>query len=152
MPVTTRIISAASGSRENVRSMTRSPEAIHVYAVCWTSRASGGSAASCHTTIAETTKDAIMTRQARPPDTGFGSRRPIAALTRKPRKGNSGISGSTVSPLQRGERFRVQRLAMPEERDDDGQADRGFRGGDGHHEKGDDLPVHVAQVATEGDE
>src|SRR5688572_13767275 len=41
---------------------------------------------------------------------------------------------------------------MPEERDDQRQPDRRFRGGHRHHEERDDLAVHVAPVAAECDE
>src|SRR5215212_7936585 len=106
-------------------------------------RASGAMPINCQTLIAETTKEAISANDARPPDTLFGRRRPSVALTTKPTSGNRGISASTRSPLERLERVRVERLPVAEERDDDRQADGGFRGGDGHHEERDDLTVDV---------
>src|SRR3954451_24476897 len=41
---------------------------------------------------------------------------------------------------------------MPEERDDQREADRRFGGGDGHDEKGDDLPVDRPAIPPDGDE
>src|SRR5689334_1945914 len=41
---------------------------------------------------------------------------------------------------------------MAEQRDHERKTDRGFSGGDGHHEEGDDLAVDVGPLAAEGDE
>src|SRR5688572_17611459 len=101
-----------------------------------------------------------MTSDARPPDTLFGSRRPSVALTRNPANGSSGISASTVSSLvtQNSKRktqtlpaspfegrkcVGVQRLTVPEERDDQREANGRFGRGDSHDEERDDLPVEV---------
>src|SRR5688500_3502034 len=59
---------------------------------------------------------------------------------------------ASPSPFQRGERIGVQRLAVPEEGDDERQADRRFSRGHGHHEERDDLAVDVAAISSEGDE
>jgi hypothetical protein len=99
MPVMTRIITADSGSTLNARAMFRSPEAIHVYRVWSIVLASGGRPASCRTLMTDTANDASITSDARPPETLFGSRRPIVALTTKPRNGKRGISAS-ISPFQ----------------------------------------------------
>src|SRR5689334_3068110 len=95
---------------------------------------------------------AIITAQARPPETAFGNRRPSDALTRKPASGSSGISTSKRSPLQRGESVGTQRLAMPEERDDEREPDGGFGGRDRHDEERDDLAVDDAVEAPGGNE
>src|SRR5436190_2585065 len=80
-------------------------------------------------------------------------RRPPKALIRNPMSGSAGISSSIgTSPLQLGERVGVQRLAVPEQADDDREADRRFRRGDGHHEEDDDLAVRGAVHAAERDE
>src|SRR5688500_9277913 len=101
--------------------------------------------------MAETPNDASMTNDASPPDTLFDSRFPIVELTTKPRNGNSGISAS-MSPLQGREGIRVQRLAVPEQGDDQRQADRGFGRRHRDHEERDDLAGDVAVVAPERDE
>ena len=46
----------------------------------------------------------------------------------------------------------VQRFARAEDGDDDGQADRGFRRGDDHHEENEDLSAKLMPVRREGDE
>src|SRR5262245_10178008 len=86
------------------------------------------------TAITETAKDAMIDRQAMPPDTDLESRRPSAAFTRYPRNGSRGISASMErrSPLQRCKGVRAERLPMAEERDHDRQADRRFSGSHGH--------------------
>src|SRR5688572_967674 len=114
-------------------------------------RCSGAMPTSCQTAIAETANEASIAADARPPDTPFGSRRPIVALTRKPSNGNSGINAS-ISPLEGRERVGIERFLVPEQGDDQRQADRRFGGGHRHHEERDDLPVDVAAVAAEGDE
>ena len=52
---------------------------------------------SATTDSAETTNEPIIARQATPPETDFGSRRPRKALTRNPTNGNSGISSSSIA-------------------------------------------------------
>src|SRR2546425_12650531 len=152
MPVTTRIITAESGSSRNVRSTTKSPDAIHVYSVWSMTRRSGARLASCHTAITDTTNDANITSDARPPERPFDSRRPHIAFTTKPTNGKSGINDSTrVSlPLQCGEGIRVQRLPVTVQRDHDCQPDHRFGRRHGHHEGHDDLAVHGAVVTSEG--
>src|SRR5688572_27254614 len=98
------------------------------------------------------TNEASITSDARPPDTLFGSRRPSVALTRNPANGSSGMSANTSLPLQRGKGIGVERLAVTEQRDDQGKADSGFSRGHGHDEEGDDLPVQVTGETAEGDE
>src|SRR5687768_5868541 len=104
-------------------------------------RSSGFMPASCQTVIAEMTNDSSITSDARPPDTDFGSRRPIVALTRKPANGSSGISASieevTTSPLQRGEGIGVERFPAAEERNHERQAHGGLGGRNRHDEERD---------------
>src|SRR5262249_18302200 len=50
------------------------------------------------------------------------------------------------------ERVRVERLAMPEQRDDDREAHGRFRRGHGHDEEHDDLPLDRAEVPADGHE
>src|SRR5919108_4873098 len=107
---------------------------------------------SCHTTITDTANDAIITNEARPPDTVFGSRRPKNALTTKPAKGKSGINASNPSPFECCEGIGVERFPMAEQRDDERQPDGGFGGRHRHDEERDDLPVDIAGIPTEGDE
>src|SRR6187401_1020085 len=44
------------------------------------------------------------------------------------------------------------RPGVPEEADEDGEADRSLRGGDGEHEEREDLPDQVAEMRREGHE
>src|SRR5216117_2097775 len=136
IPVTTRIITAESGSSRNVRSRTKSPDAIQVYSVWSMTRRSGARPASRHTAIADTTNDASIASEASPPDTPFESLRPHVELTRNPTNGKSGITLSTSVPLpfQCGEGIRVQRLPVPVQRDHDCNAHGCFGGRHGHHE------------------
>src|ERR1043166_8046557 len=102
--------------------------------------------------------DATIISDASQPDTDFGSRFPIVALTMKPSSGKRGINASngrqppSRSPLQQRERIRVERLPVAEERDHERQADGSFGGGNGHDEERDDLPVDVAGITAERDE
>src|SRR5207248_10985261 len=116
----------------------------------------------------DTRNDAIIAPHAVPPETPLLRRRPTLAFTRNPTNGTSAISSSmtkrrrskaehadknclaercercvhtfsVASPFERRPGVGVQRLAMPEERDHDGQTHRRFRRSDRHHEKDDDL-------------
>src|SRR5262245_58478044 len=115
-------------------------------------RLAGSSAASCQTSAADTTNAAIIMSEASPPDTDFGKRRPKNALTRNPASGNAGMRAITLSPFERREGVGVERLPVPEERDDERQADGRLGRRHGHHEEDDDLAVDVAGKAAEGDE
>src|SRR6476619_4400599 len=126
MPVTTRIITADSGSSLNDSETAKSPERIHVYASFTIARESSGRPTRRATAATETANDASMTAHAMPPDTLLDSRRPKLALTTKPRSGRSGISSSIASPLQAGEGIGIERFPMPVQADDDGEAHRRF--------------------------
>src|SRR4051794_40699157 len=178
MPVMTRIITADNGSRRSVKSALKSPEVIQVKTWFTIARASGSSWTRRTTDSSDTAKEPIIALQATAPAAALDTRRPKLALTRNPRNGRSGISSSIertarrhegtktsqfvrcvlrtfVSswlPFQARKRFRVQRLAVPEQRDDDRQADGRFRGRDGHHEEHDDLAVGRAERAAQRDE
>src|SRR5690242_3397274 len=149
MPVTTRIMSPASGSTRSANGICRSPDGIQLNTVCCVPPA-----CMPRNARTETANDAIIARQAMPPETAFGRRRPRDRLIRKPTKGSSGISNNIGArlPLQHRERVRAQRLAMAEERDHERQTDRGFGGRDAHHEKRDDLAVDGPQIAPHRDE
>src|SRR4029078_7769716 len=97
---------------------------------------------SVQTWLAAIRNDPTITAQARPPDTLFGSRFPIATLRGKPANGSKGMRASTGSPFQRGEGLGVERLPMAEQRDDQRETDRGLGRGHRHDEEGDDLAVH----------
>ncbi len=97
MPVMTRIITAASGSTRNDRSMVRSSDEIQVYSVCSIARCAGSIPTICQTVIAETMKEATIASEARPPDTLLGSRRPSIEFTRNPTTGKSGMSASIAT-------------------------------------------------------
>src|SRR3954462_2707248 len=165
MPVMTRIITADNGSRRSVKSALKSPEVIQVKTWFTIARASGSSWTRRTTDSSDTAKEPIIAPQATAPAAALDTRRPKLALTRNPRNGRSGISSSiertprrhegtktSQLPFQARKRFRVQRLAVPEQRDDDREADGRFRRRDGHHEEHDDLPVGGAERAAERDE
>src|SRR5262245_39925883 len=149
MPVMTSTITEASVSSRKVRSTLKSPAENQVKTVCVIARLSTGRPVRCHTWAAAIRNDAIITRQATPPDTVLNRRRPSTALITKPANGRKGISGSNVSPLQGSKRFRVQRLAMAEQADDESEADRRLRRRDRHHEEGDDLAVGGPELPAE---
>src|SRR5436190_8359693 len=164
MPVTTRIITADSGSSASWKSALKLPDETQVKTVCTTRRSSGTRPSIDQTAASDTRKDRIIAPHAAAEATPFPLRRPPKALIRNPTNANSGISGSIaaplrplstsapVSPFQLGERVGVERLAVTEQADDDGKAHRRFRGGDRHDEEHDDLAVRAAVHAAERDE
>src|SRR5262245_35818835 len=139
MPVTTRIITADSASRRSARSSEKSPTLIQLNSNWLICRLSAGMPASADTCMTAMMNDSPIKAVARPPEIDLGRRLPRNALTRKPPSGRSGMSASTASPLQAREGFGVERLAMPEQRNHQRQADGRFGRGDGHHEERDDL-------------
>src|SRR5690348_833931 len=98
----------------------------------------GSTPSKCHTEKAASPNDTANAPVATPPESAFGRRRPKTALMTKPTNGRSGISASTPSPFQAREDIGTEGLTMPEERDDDGQADGRLGGRDGHDEEHDD--------------
>src|SRR5712692_355140 len=178
MPVTTRIITADSGSSRSVNPAVKSPEVIQVNTWLAIARDSGSSETRRITAASATTNDPSMAPQATPPAAALLTRRPTLAFTRKPRKGKSGIRSSIRSqprrhkntkpdqpilrvfetswrrwlPFQRRPAIRVQRLAVAEQADHDREPDGGFRGRDRHHEEHDDLAVGRCPRAAECDE
>src|SRR5690606_36786641 len=73
-----------------------------------------------------------------------GARNAVTPLTAKPRSGRRTIAqgriGSIVTlPLYQVEVLAVDRLCVPEDRDDDRQLDRRLRGRHPHHEEDEDL-------------
>src|SRR5712692_7778503 len=173
IPVTTRIITDDSGSSRSVNPAVKSPDEIQVNTCPTIARESGGSATSRHTASSDTTKDPAIAPHATAPAAALLTRRPKLAFTRKPRSGRSGISSSITkmrqpiflcglcalrvptswrSPFEEHERFRVQRFAVAKQADDDREADGGFGGRHGHHEKDEDLAVGGAERAAEGHE
>src|SRR6476660_3521869 len=141
IPVTTRIMTADSGSSRSVKPTFKSPDVIHAY-IDWTSaRPSGGRAASCQTSTIDIPNDASIAAHATAPAAALLMRRPQPAFTRKPRNGSSGIrinmSGEPranrthegVSPFQTRKPVGVQRFAVAEQADDNRQADGRLGGG-----------------------
>src|SRR5215203_6246889 len=104
--------------------------------------------------VSEIPNAATITPQATRPETDLGSRRPTKALTTNPAKGRSGINASmrVGLPLQCGERVRTERFAVSKQRDHQRETDGGFCRRHGHDEERDDLPVHRAPIAADGDE
>src|SRR5690349_22657976 len=54
--------------------------------------------------------------------------------------------------LQQIDAFHVERLAIPRDHDDNGQADRRFRSGHHNHKKYEDLPLQLSQSPPKRDE
>src|SRR5256885_9954812 len=152
MPVMTRIITDARGSSSSVRSIENASDLIQLNPVWAIARSSAGSPTRRTTAATDTANDRTIAPQAIAPATPLLTRRPKLALSRNPTSGNSGISSSMRSPLQTRERVGIERLAMAEQADHDGESDRGFSGGDGHDEEHDDLPVGGAERTAERDE
>src|SRR4051812_34717162 len=151
MPVTTRIISEDSGSPRSVKSALKLPEVIQLKTVWTIARDSAGIPTSWTTDATATMNDATIAPTATSPEADFDSRRPTQALIRNPRNGNRGMSSSIIAalPLQRREGVRVERLAMPEQRDHDAEADCRFGSRHSHHEEDDDLSLDGAGRASE---
>src|SRR2546426_3043886 len=170
MPVTTRIITAESGSREYPQRTVRSapsavvPIGIHSKSV-WVNRAGdpasvsagvGAKLCSSRTAPTEIANEARTAAQA----TSATARRvkqraPSRPFRRKPANGRSGISQrsrSIISPAHQAGVLDVGRPAATEQRDDDRQPDRGFGGGHGHDEEDEDVPRHRLILVREGGE
>src|ERR1700737_4171480 len=142
MPVTTRIISADSGSRRSATGTAKSPEANHVaplYAIACTP---AGCTTSRRTAITDTPNEPSMASDASPPASGRASRRPA----------RRGMRRSTPLSFQFHERVGVQAFHVPEQRYDNGKPDRSLGGRNGHHKKDDDLTVGRAEEMAERDE
>src|SRR5262249_45080351 len=97
MPVTTRIITADSGSSRNVRPTLKSPDVIQVNSVSVRLRASGANETRRATAAADTRNDTIIAPHATAPAAPLLMRRPKLALIRKPTNGRSGISSSMTT-------------------------------------------------------
>src|SRR5687767_5937434 len=146
MPDTIRIITAASGSRRRANPTLKSPEVIHVKICCDNTRDSGGSASSRHTATSDTANEPAIAAHAAAPAAALLIRRPKLAFSRNPANGNSGMRSSITRnhedaktrtcrslvgafvlswpsflPFQLREHVRVERLAVPEQPDDDGE-------------------------------
>ena len=91
MPVTTRIINAASGSTRSANGTSSSPDLSHVKTVCSTTAPPEKTG---HAEATATRKAPIIAAHARPPDRDLDRRLPRKALIAKPANGNSGISSS----------------------------------------------------------
>src|SRR3954464_7953589 len=83
--------------------------------------------------------------------------RPRKPLSAAPASGSSGMSqrwrlSFIRSELEQVHLVHVQRLAGAEDRNDDGEADGGFRGRYDHHEKDEDLAVELLPLVGERDE
>src|SRR3954464_12816864 len=139
IPVITRIMRDDSGSRYSSNGIWRSPDGSQVK-TDWRNACAPAACCRSRNATSETTNAAMIARQATPPEIDLARRRPSVALNRNPANGRSGIS-SSMSPLQGRERIRAERLAVPEQGDDQGQADGRFGRRDGHDEEHDDLSV-----------
>ena len=94
MPVTTRIITAESGSSRSVKSAVKSPDVIQLNTGSEITRASVSRDTSCTTENSDTAKDATITPHATAPAAALLTRFPRLAFARKPRNGNSGMRSS----------------------------------------------------------
>src|SRR5437867_2226284 len=151
IPVTTRIIKADKGSTRSVKLTLKAPDVIQLKTRWLTRRDSGGSAARFHAVTTAMRNDASTEPQAIVPAAALPTRRPRPAVSRKPTNGRSGIRRST-SPLERRERIGIERFAMTEEGDDDGETHGCLGRRDRHREENDDLSVRRAERAAEGHE
>src|SRR5580765_2230344 len=154
MPVMTRIITAASGSRRSSNGMFSRPETIHEYTTSLIERTppTGSRWSKRQTAAADQPNESAIAPTATAAETVLDRRRPNVALTTNPASGRSGIRYSTRSPSERRKCVRVQRFLVPEQGDDDRQTGGRFGGRDGHDEEHDDLPVHRPEVAIDRDE
>src|SRR5579864_4128752 len=83
----------------------------------------------------------------------FGIRRPNRPFIRKPRKGRIGISQRyMMSVLHRTYVVDQECVAILENRQDDGQANRSLSRRYHHHEKAEDMAVHLLQRVGKRDE
>ena len=96
MPVTTRIISVASGSRRSVKGTEKSPDVNQVKTVCSMTRPSAGAPKICAAEASEMPKATSIAATATPPETVLGSRRPNVALIRNPMNGARMMNSSIV--------------------------------------------------------
>src|SRR5262245_61840583 len=110
--------------------MFRRSDAIHEYSPSSIARtpSMGSMESRRQTRAAEIPNARPIAAVAMAPETPFDRRLPNVAFSRNPANGRRGISASKTSPFERRERIRAERLAMPEERDDDGQPDRRLGG------------------------
>src|SRR5688572_19600381 len=146
-PVTISAISIESWSSCSATSSWRLPTGIQDQYGRIT--ASCRSAPSMRTKF-RTAKTKARARTPGPTSVGIslrsGARNAVAPLTAKPRSGRRTIAqgriGSNVTlPPQQVEVLDVDRLGVAEDRDDDREPDRRFRGSHGHHEEDEDLSL-----------
>src|SRR5262245_28238008 len=164
IPVTTRSITADSGSRTYDQSMVSpgappagaGPISIQVQAVCDT-RWSGADD-SAVTAPSDTRNAASTVPHAMTPTIRFDSRAHRSPHTTNPANGSSGMSqrrsviGSGASPFQEADVVHVDAVAVAEHRQDHGQAHGDLACGHGDGEDGEDLAVDGVQLPAESDE
>src|SRR5438034_7786673 len=98
MPVTTKIITVESGSARREKATLKSPDAIQLKTSSTTAAdESAGARTTDQAVTAEARNDAIIAPQATALAAALLIRRPRLALTRKPMKGSSGISSSSIA-------------------------------------------------------
>src|SRR5262245_26829403 len=156
-PVTTRIITAESGSSASAKGAANvpPPEAVAGnHSQRFATKRGSAIPASSRTAPAATRNESPTAPQAITPTAAFGRRRPISPQIRKPARGSSGTSGSafSISPLQQIQLVHVGRLADAEEGDDHAESDRRLRGGDRDHEEDGDLAVGATVHPRKGHE
>src|SRR5262245_61979081 len=161
IPVTTRSITADSGSRTYDQSMVSpgsppagaGPISIQVQAVCDT-RWSGADD-SAVTAPSDTRNAASTVPHAMTPTTRFDSRAARSPHTTNPANGSSGMSQSRsviASPAQQADVVDVGGLPAPEERQDDREAHGRLARRDRDHEQREDVADHRLHLVGEGDE
>src|SRR5271154_5005021 len=84
--------------------------------------------------------------------TGLESRRPKRPLSANPMRGKIGMSQSCILVSERTDFVDFEGLAIFENRENDRQSDRGFRGGDHHHKEAENMPVHMFELVGKSDE
>src|SRR5689334_23773127 len=157
-PVTTSTITADNGSSRNDTSARNSPTRIHVYAVSTSTRADSGRDASVSTARSANTNaaptaphasHAVPRRPSRSPSSRFSA---TAASGRAGTIHRRGRVTRRPSSLQQVDLVHEHGLAQTEQVHDDGEPDRHFRRGHGHHEEHEHLAVHRVHRARERDE
>src|SRR6188768_2999420 len=158
MNVITRHITPDSASIRNARSTFSSPVAIQV--VTTSVRPSGPASGSAAKKASIVTMHAAPIASAATMNTvSFDHFRPNSISSSAPTKGSSGIRRRSKVVMAAGPSALHQRgfieidgLAAAEQSDQDRQADRGLRRGEGDDQEREHVPLLVAELAREGEQ
>src|SRR6266496_4023485 len=153
-PVTTRIMTAESGSSRNSALATKSPAAIQVNRFWTTCLCSGFSWIRLTTDPAATRNETPTDPHATREMTGLGRRLPSRPFIAEPKSGSAGTSQKKFirSPLHDVRVVHTERVPVAVDGDRNGQPDGRFCRGDDHDKEDKDLAVNLVQVAGKRDE